>query len=199
MKISIGIDQSYKRTGLTISSKENDKSKSKVVKSMSFNYRGCECDTDKRNYMRGKLHHVFKKILSEVKSESLEIIVVTERIRIASQGFISMNYIINTGALVATIIDVAKEYNIPVYSVDTRSWKSKIVGNSKARIIEVEISRGKNKGKMRKVKDTKSETLEYVKNKLNIDCGDNDDKADSICISLYGLLPQSKQNLKLEE
>ena len=56
-----------------------------------------------------------------------------------------------------------------------------------------------NKGKMRKVKDTKSETLEYVKNKLNIDCGDNDDKADSICISLYGLLPQSKQNLKLEE
>lgn len=192
MKIVIGIDQSYKRTGLTISID------GKVRKSMSFTYKGCKINTEKRNYMKRKVYQVLKKVSAMDKPEGCEIIIIVERIRIASHGFLSMDYLISTGALIASIVDTAYEFNIPVYSVDTRSWKAQIVGNSKARVKEAIITRGKNKGKTRKVLDTKSETLEFCKNKLKIDCGDNDDKADSIAISLYGFIPKSKQKLKLE-
>lgn len=61
------------------------------------------------------------------------------------------------------------------------------------------ITKGKNKGKYKIVIDNKSDTLEYVKNKLNIDTNGDDDIADAICISKYGFLPKDKLKLKLEQ
>ena len=52
--------------------------------------------------------------------------------------------------------------------MDTRSWKSKIVGSSKGKKKQVLITKGKNKGKYKTITDNKIETLEYVKNNLGI-------------------------------
>ena len=63
--------------------------------------------------------------------EECQIICIIERIRLQSQGFINIDYIKSIGALNAMIVDTASQYNIPVYSVDTRAWKSASVGTSK--------------------------------------------------------------------
>ena len=38
------------------------------------------------------------------------------------------------GALTSVIVDVCYEYDIPVYSVDTRAWKAQVVGTSKPQV-----------------------------------------------------------------
>jgi hypothetical protein len=83
-----------------------------------------------------------------------------------------------------------------VYSVDTRSWKSKIVGSSKARTTK--------DGK----RDAKGDTIKYVQTLgfdlfIRTDRNGNDiyddDAADSACIALYGFIPANQQKLLLEE
>ncbi len=190
-KICIGIDQSYKNCGWSICKDNN------IIKYGNIDYKGCKTNSDKRLLLANKVNQLIKLSLSEVKSES-QIIVIFERIRLYSQGFLSMNYIVNTAGLITTIIDVAYKNNINCYSVDTRSWKSQIVGSSKGKKKQVLITKGKNKGKYKTITDNKSDTLDYVKNTLNIDTNNDDDIADAICISKYGFLSKSKRKLNLE-
>jgi hypothetical protein len=171
-KIVIGIDESYKRTGISIAAD------GQLLKVTSIPLRSSDCPSVKRK----KISNIIYQIISKNISKSHEMIIIVERIRTFSQGFLSTNYIKATAALIATIVDTAYEFNIPVYSVDTRSWKAKIVGTSKAK------GTGKNK-------DTKAHTLEYVK-KLGFEV--DNDAADSACIALYGFLPKNMQNLKKE-
>lgn len=202
-KIVIGLDQSYTRTGLTIL-------KNKKIKHMQpINFEGCENNTDKRKCLYNVLDGILKKL---VKAEQNNVIVITEKIRLRSQGFISEDYIKSTGALVAIIIDVCRLYNVPVYSVDTRSWKSQIVGSSKP----LENPYGINPEKYRTILYMRDKgLLKYIveeykgrgkKGVLNVKiqgqkvpCKINDDMADSYCIALYGFLPKSKQKLKEEK
>ena len=112
----------------------------------------------------------------------------------------------------ATIIDVAGTYDINVYSVDTRSWKSQIVGNSKP----LNNPYGINPEKYRTILYLKDKgLLKYIaeeykgrgeKGVINVKiegqrepCKINDDLADSYCIAMYGYLPKSKQKLKEEK
>lgn len=172
-KIVIGIDESYTRTGISICADN------KLLKVRSINFKGLKNKTDKRNKIKNVIKSIIKAIKPKLNSDG-EIIIICERIRTFSTGFLSVNYIKSTAALVAVIVDEAKAEGIKTYSVDTRAWKSKIVGTSK------------NKDKKQK----KAETMEFVK-KLGFDV--NDDAADSACIALYGFLPKQKQNLKLED
>lgn len=59
------------------------------------------------------------------------IVVCFERIRTFSQGHMSTNYLIRTGGLVATIMDVCSRHSVDCYSVDTRAWKKAFCGTSK--------------------------------------------------------------------
>lgn len=59
------------------------------------------------------------------------IVVCFERIRTFSQGHISSSYMIRTGGLVATILDVCSRHGVECYSVDTRAWKKAFCGTSK--------------------------------------------------------------------
>lgn len=188
-KIVIGFDQSYINTGVGIAADN----KLLNVTSFKDKFRGLKSPSDKRKCISIVLHELIKKSLNRAS----EVTILCERIRTFSgggkgkqKGFISMNYIKSTGALIATIVDVAHEYNIKVHSVDTRSWKSKVIGNSK--------SVGK---------DKKSSTIKFVKN-LGFDVEYttktglikfDDDAADSGCIALYGFLPKGVQKLKLEK
>lgn len=200
-KVVIGIDQSYTRTGITIL---KDK---EVVEMFSLDYKHCKNNSEKRTALENTLHEMV------LEHNIVNPLVITERIRLRSQGFLSEAYIKATGALIATIIDFFEYFNeIPVYSVDTRSWKSQIVGNSKP----LENSYGINKEKYRTILYLRSKGLlkhivepytgrgkqGVINIKINgkkIPCKINDDLADSYCIAMYGFLPEHKQKLKEEK
>lgn len=199
-KIVIGIDQSYTRTGITIL---EDK---KILGMHSVNFDGCKTNTEKREHLK----HFIESLFDNYNIDN--VMVITERIRLRSQGFLSESYIKSTGALIATIIDVFATYDIPVYSVDTRSWKSQIVGNSKP----LENPYGINKEKYRTILYLRSKGLlkhivepytgrgkqGVINIKINgkkTPCKINDDLADSYCIAMYGFLPEHKQKLKEEK
>lgn len=180
-RIVIGIDQSYTKTGISIAINN------KLIKVSSIDFVGCKNNSDKRNLIRCKLTHILKKV-SQMGHEGL---IICERIRTFSGGFLSTDYIKSTGALIATMVDVAYEFDIPVYSVDTRSWKSKIIGSSKA------DKSGNKKGPTIKFVEQLGFDVSFKTKRGKIKY--NDDAADSACIALYGFLPKSKQTLKLEK
>lgn len=201
----IGIDQSYTRTGITIL---KDK---EVVEMFSLDYEHCKNNSEKRTALENTLHEM---VLDHNITNPL---VITERIRLRSQGFLSEAYIKATGALIATIIDFFHYYNeIPVYSVDTRSWKSQMIGNSKPlknpyginpeKYPTILYMRRKGllhwiaeeyKGRGEKGVIWANRTLtDGKKEKVRIKI--NDDLADSYCIAMYGFLPKSRQKLKEE-
>lgn len=195
-KVVIGVDQSYSNTGISISCD------GQLKKIGSVHLDKLSCNSERRGVLRKKLEHIIKLNVNKAK----EVQIIVERIRLQSQGFININYIKSIGALNSTIVDVAREYNLKVYSVDTRAWKSQIVGTSKELANKIGID------------PKKWPTIQYIirqgwedsillrvsnkKKKGVLLRGDekytyNDDAADSACISLYGFIP--KNNQKLEE
>ena len=204
-KIVIGIDQSYTRTGITIL---EDK---KILRMKSINFEECKNNTEKRLAIYTYLETIFKRRLKK-QIEQNNVIIITERIRLRSQGFLSEVYIKSTGALVATIIDIARLYNVPVYSVDTRSWKSQIIGDSKP----MQNPYGINPEKYRTILYMRDRgLLKYIAEEYNgrgekgvinvkidgkrVPCKINDDLADSYCIAMYGFLPKTKQKIEEEK
>lgn len=119
--VCIGIDQSYQNTGVSVSAD------GVLKKVSSIHLDKYKTNSDKRKALRKYLLNVVNKISPRCE----EIICVIERIRLRSQGFINIDYIKSIGALNSVIVDIMSEYNIPVYSVDTRCWKSQVVGTSK--------------------------------------------------------------------
>lgn len=164
-KIVLGIDQSYTDTGISISADGIP------LKYKSIRFKGCKTKTEKRALLSAEV----SKIIQMNKDKAKEFVIIVERIRQFSKGFMSMNYIICTASLISCIVDIAYKYGIEVYSVDTRSWKAKIVG---------------------KANTDKDFTLEYVNRRYKLDIT-NDNIADAICISLYGFA--TDPILKLEE
>lgn len=119
--ICIGIDQSYKNTGVSISADN------KLRKVAGIELLKCKSNSEKRKMLQTYL----RKIASKMVEQSEEVVCVIERIRLRSQGFLNIDYIKSIGALNAVIVDVMHEYGIEVYSVDTRCWKAQVVGTSK--------------------------------------------------------------------
>lgn len=120
-KIIIGIDQSYKNTGISIIADGEIK---KVTSKDLTHY---ETNTERRRALRKTLDGLLRSVASKADS----VVCIIERIRLQSQGFLNINYIKSIGALNALIVDTMAKYNIPVYSVDTRCWKAQVVGTSK--------------------------------------------------------------------
>lgn len=204
-KIVIGIDQSYKRTGITVLKNK------RIVRMMSVNYEGCKNNTDKREMLKSILEDIVHELVY-ITNNPHNITVITERIRLRSEGFISEDYIKATGALVATIIDLFHTYDIPVYSVDTKSWKNNVVGSSKPldnpygidpkkyRTIVYMRDRGLLKYIVEEYKGRGKKGVLNVKIRgQKVPCKINDDLADSYCIAMYGFLPEDKQKLKEEK
>lgn len=197
-KIVIGIDQSYKNTGISIAVD----GKLKNVSSIWLDK--LKSNSERRRELRLRLSKVFKKMALKSALASCELVIIIERIRLQSQGFLNMDYIKSIGALNSIIVDTANEYDIPVYSVDTRSWKAQVVGTSKP----MKNKYGVPEEKWPTMKHVwslgwKDKLMYKVSNqcKKNVYVVDgikyrwNDDAADSACIALYGF----SKNQKLEE
>lgn len=117
----IGIDQSYQNTGISISAD----GKIRKVRSIRLDSYGTKSEK------RAALKKVFSGVLRSVAARSEKVIVVIERIRLFSKGFLNIEYIKSIGALNSVFVDLCYENDIEIYSVDTRCWKSAVVGTSK--------------------------------------------------------------------
>lgn len=121
-KVVIGIDQSYNNTGISIAAD------GKLIKVRSIFLDKHKTNSDKRRALADTLNGLLRAVCSKSK----EVICIIERIRLRSQGFLNIDYIKSIGALNSIIIDACYEYGIEVYSVDTRCWKSQVIGTSKS-------------------------------------------------------------------
>ena len=120
-KVIIGIDQSYNNTGISIAAD------GKLIRVRSLFLDKYKSNSERRRVLAKTLNSLLKAVCPKTK----EVICIIERIRLHSQGFLNMDYIKSIGAINSVIIDTCFEHNIPVYSVDTRCWKSQVVGTSK--------------------------------------------------------------------
>lgn len=217
----LGVDESYKNTGLSMTY-GNPFYKYETIDCISLNEKQCR---DKNEY-RVTLMNTICKLLKEHENEMNGCIgayTVVERIRQFSKGFISMDYIKGMGALIAYIVEASCQFRIPTFSVDTRCWKSTVVGSSQKLInsynvtpekfqtveyvlkhgmkylifSELEETAGKKELKKKNPHNVfKSATGKYI----HVD----DDKADSICISRFPFVAIEKgkdldELLKLEQ
>lgn len=194
-QIVVGIDQSYQDTGIAISM--NNKLKT-ATHCYTDNLKN---NTEKRKALKEMLDKTFTKAKEMQKKYNSTLICCIERIRLQSQGFVNINYIKSIGALNALIVDTAMEYGIPVYSADTRAWKSSVIGTSKGKpnpyglnekkfpAIEWCIYKGYEKY-IRKYDVGKSKKGIIYENGIPFTYNDN--ICDSICISLYPYQAHSK-------
>ena len=197
-KLVIGIDQSYTRTGISIAGD------GKLLKVSYIPFQPSECHSEKRKKVKGILSNIIKVN----QSKASKMVVIVERIRQFSEGNLSMDYIKSTGALIGCIVDTASEFGVPVFSADTRSWKSQVVGTSvpKANSFNVDPKKWPTIEYLLKRPDVSESDLlvkvgkrckKYAKNIGQDKYCYNDDAADSACIALYGF--KKGRNLKREE
>lgn len=195
-QLSIGIDQSYKNCGVSVSAD------GQLLKVTHIKLEQCKSNTDRRRLLKAYLDNMLKAITSKADS----IICIIERIRLHSQGFLNIDYIKSMGALNAVIIDIMDEYDIPVYSVDTRCWKSQVIGTSKPKdnnlgvpkekypTVEWCIEQGFEDSVLRTVKGRKIKGT-FVRNGIRY-MYDND-ACDSSAISMFYFVGD-KEKLKQE-
>lgn len=123
-KCIIGLDQSYKRTGISIAVN----GQLKKVSCIKFQY--VKTKTEKRLLLAKVLEKAIKSCLKKYPPE--DIAIVCERIRTYTAGCdLRPDYLKTTGALIAYIVDTGYKYGITTYSIDTRAWKSAVLGSSK--------------------------------------------------------------------
>jgi hypothetical protein len=195
-QLSIGIDQSYKNCGVSISAD------GQLLKVTHIKLEQCKSNTDKRRLLKAYLDNMLKAITPKADS----IVCIIERIRLHSQGFLNIDYIKAMGALNAVIIDIMDEYDISVYSVDTRCWKSQVIGTSKPKdnnlgvpkekypTVEWCIKQGFENSVLRTVKGKKKKGT-FARNGIRY-MYDND-ACDSSAISMFYFVG-NKEKLKQE-
>lgn len=120
--VCIGIDQSYRRTGVSVSVD----GALKLAKSIDLSR--LKSKAEKRLAVSRRLGSLISHVLAHYSPS--DVVCILERVRTFSQKFLSVPYIKSMGALNATIADLMWQNGIKCYSVDTRAWKSGVVGYS---------------------------------------------------------------------
>lgn len=177
----IGFDQSYTRTGISIAVN------GKLKKVTSEQFKGCTNKSLKRIKIGIDTENVIRSCLKKFSSD--EIVIIVERIRTYTASCdVRPDFLKSQGALIAVIVDVAYRYGIKVYSVDTRCWKTAILGTSKPVFEPIEGVKDPQKfGSVRKIISLGfEESLQIRRGGSNAVIALNDDAADSACIALYG-------------
>ena len=217
----LGVDESYANTGMSITY-GNPFYEYKTVDCISINGSFAK---DKNEYRTMLLDEICK-LLNKHKNElngTIGCMTVAERIRQFSRGFISIDYIKSMGALIAYIVEASSQFVMPTFSVDTRCWKSTVVGNSKPMLnsfhvapekyptLDYVVKHGMKGFVFNEVSEAEGKKLLSHKNPKNIFKSASgkyvhvdDDKADSICISrfIFEAMSQGKdldKLLKLEQ
>lgn len=122
-EIVIGIDQSYKNTGISIVAN------GKLTDVKSIRLDKYKSNSEKREVLRNRLD----KLLRITKQKANKVVCIVERARVhgGQTSFINIDAIKAMGALTAVIVDRCAIYDVAVFSVDTRCWKSQVIGTSR--------------------------------------------------------------------
>ena len=144
MKI-LGIDPSYKRMGFAVIED------TKLLYSTSLAFT--------KNITKKAKRVLIKIYIKDIELSFSPDKIVVERTRLYSHGFISSKTIIALGSLTTAIIDAT---DLDIFSVDSRAFKSKIVGDGNC---------------------SKQDAIDWVKSKFNISV--DEDEADAILIASY--------------
>lgn len=121
--VSIGIDQSYTNTGISVAADD------KLLDVKSVRLDKYKLHSARRAALKSKLGSLIAAVTQ--KTENIVCIVERARIHGGNTSFINIDAILTAGVLASVVVDVCDQYNISVYSVDTRSWKAQVVGTSK--------------------------------------------------------------------
>ena|SRR3990172_1364666 len=142
--IILAVDPSYARIGIAVAQD------GKIL----------DCDSFDMDFKSKKIARIFYRavITTWIYKYSPDKI-ITERVRLFSKGFIALQSISALSVLLSLIVDIA---DVPVYSVQTSSWKAKILGRGKA---------------------TKDDAVAFAK---RLGYFGTHDQADAVCIALYG-------------
>lgn len=187
----IGIDQSYTRTGIALAIN------GKVIKTFSLDFKRINAKTNKRLETQKALNKILDKCLKKYSSN--QIVVIVERIRTYTNSLDLRPPVIKAqAALMAYIVDTAFVRGVKTYSVDTRCWKSRILGSSKPIFEPIEgVTNPQKFGSVRKAIELGfNEEISVYRNGTRTSY--NDDMADAICIALYGFSGYPYQ-LQLEQ
>lgn len=125
-KVVIGIDQSYKCTGIAVYVYNSETKKGRFWRTIAITPKK-RTKTRKRAVIAGYIDH----LLSDFRYRYDDVKICFERPRLFSKGHISASFLLSIGALNGAIIDAAGEWNVPCYSVDTRAWRCAAVGTCK--------------------------------------------------------------------
>lgn len=122
-EIVIGIDQSYKNTGISIVTD------GKLADVKSIRLEKYKSNSEKREVLRNRLD----KLLRITKQKANKVVCIVERARVhgGQTSFINIDAIKAMGALTAVVVDRCAIYDVAVFSVDTRCWKSQVIGTNK--------------------------------------------------------------------
>ena len=117
----LALDQSYRRTGLSVAVDRE----LKVVRSVQMDSKASKFE--KRKAIRLEVKRCLRTLLERCD----DVCCVIEQTRFFSSGHVSFDYIKATGALNAAIVDQCAELDVPCYSIDTRAWKHAVLGSAK--------------------------------------------------------------------
>ncbi len=189
----IGLDQSYANTGICVCLD----SEIKYIGHIDFNK--VTTKGAKRQILAKKLGKLIVKCIGLYGKEN--VVVIAERIRTLTDGNQFRPTVIKAAAaMMAYIVDTAAKYGITVYSVDTRAWKSAILGTSKPVFEPIEgVTDPQKFGSVRKVVEMGYRDRLYrpSKSHANKTFKLDDDAADATCIALYGYV--YKKYLEIEQ
>lgn len=190
----VGIDQSYKRTGISVSCDGT----LKLVRSYDL-HKMSKLDA------RMKIAKQADAAVKSALSKSEHVVVLLERIRLFSQQFISMPYILSMGMMNGAVYDnLAYNFQehiesgkLEIMTVETRAWKKAVVGTTKGASNDYGVPENKWPSIMwlsdnyPEFEDSfllKSKSKKKTKSNFEIDGSFyeyNDDAVDSACISLF--------------
>lgn len=125
-KIVIGIDQSYKCTGVAVYVYNSDTKKGRFWRTFAVTPKK-RTKTRKRAVIAGYIDD----LLSDFRYRYDDVRICFERPRLFSKGHISASFLLSIGALNGAIIDTAESWDVPCYSIDTRAWRCAAVGHCK--------------------------------------------------------------------
>lgn len=190
----VGIDQSYKRTGISVSCDGT----LKLVRSYDLHKMS-------KHDARMKIASQADAAVKSALSKSEHVVVLLERIRLFSQQFISMPYILSMGMMNGAVYDNLVYHfkgdmesgKLEIMTVETRAWKKAVVGTTKGATNDYGVPENKWPSVMwlsdnyPQFEDSflhKSKSKKKTKSNFEIDgCfyEYDDDAVDSACISLF--------------
>lgn len=124
-KVVIGIDQSYKKTGVAMYIYNRETKKGRFWQTFAITPNE-PIKVRERATIISHIDGLIRAFRWDFDVD--EVWICFERPRLFSKGHISAAYLLSIGALNGAIIDLADSWYMSCYSIDTRAWRRAAVG-----------------------------------------------------------------------